>query len=218
VGSALWGHVAERLDRIGARRVLAEALDEPAAVGFASARGFIVTASTTILALDPRVLPAPSSPPPGVEVRSFRSLGDDLEAAYRADYETALDEPGDHDSAGMTYESWRGTTTQNPIFSMDASKVVVLGGEVVGVTLLFADELSRRALNGGTGVMRAHRGRGLATLMKRHALAEAARMGVTRVITQNENGNAAMLAINARLGYEPVATRLRLVRPAPGAS
>ncbi len=76
------------------------------------------------------------------------------------------------------------------------------------------DETTGRALNGGTGVSRPHRGRGLATLMKRHALAEAARLGVTRVITQNDEGNAAMLAVNARLGYTPFAKRLQLVRPA----
>lgn len=214
VGSALWGLVARHLEEIGARRVLAEALDEEAAIGFATARGFTVTASTTILALDPRSLPEPGAPPAGVELHSFRSLGDDLEAAYRADYETTQDEPGDHDSAGMTFEAWLAATVRNPTFSKDASNAVAVDGEIVGSTLLYVDETTGRALNGGTGVSRPHRGRGLATLMKRHALAEAARLGVTRVITQNDEGNAAMLAVNARLGYTPFAKRLQLVRPA----
>ncbi len=218
VGSALWASVARHLEEIGARRVLAEALDEAAAIAFATARGFSVTASTTILALDPRSLPEPGVPPAGVELHSFRSLGDDLEAAYRADYETTLDEPGDHDSAGMTFEAWLAATVRNPTFSLDASSVVAVDREIVGSTLLYVDEATGRALNGGTGVTRTHRGRGLATLMKRHALAEAARLGVTRVITQNDEGNAAMLAINARLGYRPVSKRLRLVRPAPAST
>ena len=55
------------------------------------------------------------------------------------------------------------------------------------------------------GVIPAFRGRGLGLLLKQHSLAWAAAAGITRVITQNDATNAPMLAINARLGYEPFA-------------
>ena len=51
--------------------------------------------------------------------------------------------------------------------------------------------------------MCAHRGRGLGLLMKHHSLAAAAELGITRVVTQNDDTNAPMLAINRHLGYEP---------------
>ena len=60
-------------------------------------------------------------------------------------------------------------------------------------------------MNAGTGVIRAFRGQGLGLLMKRHSLARAAAAGITKVITQNDETNAPMLAINAKLGYEPLA-------------
>ena len=41
--------------------------------------------------------------------------------------------------------------------------------------------------------------------MKQRSLSWAAAAGITRVITQNDATNAPMLAINARLGYEPFA-------------
>ena len=74
---------------------------------------------------------------------------------------------------------------------------------VVGTSFLFADRGGGLAANGGTGVMRAYRGKGLGLLMKQHSLAWAAAAGITRVMTQNDTTNAPMLAINARLGYQP---------------
>ena len=51
--------------------------------------------------------------------------------------------------------------------------------------------------------MRAYRGRGLGLLVKQHSLARAAELGITSVVTQNDDTNAPMLAINRRLGYQP---------------
>ena len=65
---------------------------------------------------------------------------------------------------------------------------------------------------GMTGVARRFRGRGLAELIKRHALACAAAKGVTMALTDNDETNAAMLAVNDKLGYRRVATRLVFIR------
>ena len=69
-----------------------------------------------------------------------------------------------------------------------------------------ACQLTGRAMNAGTGVIRAYRGRGLGLLMKRHSLALAAAAGITKVITQNDESNLPMLAINATLGYQALST------------
>ena len=42
--------------------------------------------------------------------------------------------------------------------------------------------------------------------MKHHSLAAAAAVGITRVVTQNDDTNAPMLAINRRLGYGQLST------------
>ncbi len=52
--------------------------------------------------------------------------------------------------------------------------------------------------------MRAPRGRGLGLLVKQRSLAQAAAAGITRVMTQNDETNAPMLAINRKLGYTPL--------------
>ena len=76
------------------------------------------------------------------------------------------------------------------------------GGSVVAFTFLNAT--GERAQHGFTGTVREHRGRGLATAAKRRALRTAAARGVTRVTTSNAEENAAMRAINRKLGFEPI--------------
>ena len=54
----------------------------------------------------------------------------------------------------------------------------------------------------------AHRDPGLATLAKLAQLRWAAANGIDQVVTDNDERNAPMLAINRRLGYEPFTERL----------
>ena len=58
----------------------------------------------------------------------------------------------------------------------------------------------------------AHRGRGLATLAKLAQLRWAAEHGIERIITDNDEHNVPMLAVNRRLGYAPFVDRRGYVR------
>ena len=86
------------------------------------------------------------------------------------------------------------------------SVVALADGAVVGTSFLYTDRETGRAMNAGTGVVREFRGRGLGLLMKQHSLSLAAAAGITKVITQNDETNAPMLAINAKLGYQPLSS------------
>ena len=59
---------------------------------------------------------------------------------------------------------------------------------------------------------REFRGRGLARLLKSHSLHRAAEAGVTLAITDNDETNAPMLAVNTALGYRPFARRVEWER------
>ena len=207
IGTALWEKAAAHLETIGGTHVVVQSSDDDASKRFCEARGFTLSSTSEMLALDPRVLPAPPPAPPGVELRPCSAYHDDLDTLYRVDYSASQDEPGDYDFSGLTFEQWRAMSVGHPDFDWELSLGALLDGRLVGVSLFCTDRTRGRAMNVGTGVLREHRNRGLATLMKRHGLARAAKAGITRVITQNDDTNAPMLAINRRLGYEPFATR-----------
>ncbi len=203
IGPALWDVVSAHLDEIGARRIVAYSRADEDTIAFARERGFSLEASDTSSAVDPRTIGHPPLPPHGIELRSMRTFGDDPEPVFVADHESSLDEPGPSDFSGMTYETWRRLIWDHPDCDHELSAVVLIDGVVAGTTFLYTDRQTGRAANGGTGVIRDFRGRGLGLLLKQHSLTWAAVAGITRVITQNDETNAPMLAINARLGYEP---------------
>ncbi len=204
VGTALWDEVAAHLGEIGATRIVAHSTADAESAAFAEARSFTLEGTYTSSACDPRAVGAiPPQPPPGTEILPASALAHDLETIFAADSESALDEPGPHDFSGMTFETWRRFHWDNPECDHELSAVAVADDGVVGTSFLFSDRGGRLAANGGTGVMRAYRGKGLGLLMKQHSLAWAASAGITRVMTQNDTTNAPMLAINARLGYQP---------------
>ena len=53
-----------------------------------------------------------------------------------------------------------------------------------------------------TGVRRSARGRGIATALKREQARRAKEAGLRRIETTNDEANAPMRAVNARLGFE----------------
>ena len=107
----------------------------------------------------------------------------------------------------MTLEQWLDMTFRHPDFAADLSMVALARGEVVGMTMLYADHERGKAANGGTGVLREHRRRGIATLLKRHSLALAAASGITQVSTADDGTNDPMLAVNRKLGFAPSSVR-----------
>ena len=205
IGSALWDAVTAHLDEIGARRVVAHSRADADTKAFAARRGFTLEATETASAVDPRTIPAPAAAPAGIEIAPMSRFVDDPELVFVADRECMLDEPGPSDFSGVTYETWRRMIWDIPDADRELSVAALARGSVVGTTLVYADRAQGRAANAGTGVISAFRGRGLGLLMKQHSLRRAAAVGITRVITQNDATNAPMLAINARLGYEPFA-------------
>ncbi|MFN8156101.1 MAG: GNAT family N-acetyltransferase [Candidatus Nanopelagicales bacterium] len=67
-----------------------------------------------------------------------------------------------------------------------------------------------------TGTVPSARGRGFARLAKQHLHSIAARDGVVRVVTSNEEENVGIRALNASLGYRPTVGEVRVRREPSG--
>jgi mycothiol synthase len=219
-GRGLGGQLLEAAEShalgIGATFLRVGSRDEEPARRLATGHGYQQTHVQRTSMLDPRTLVEEAAPPPGVELRSFAEIGEP-EPIWRVDATATLDIPNDDTWDHLPLEEWTREFWESPTVDRDASIAAVVDGEVVAITMLHVDVDTGRAENDITGTLPAYRGRGLAKLVKLESLRRVAAMGVTRVFTENDETNAAMLAVNTRLGYRPHSSRLswkRIVRPA----
>ena len=214
IGSALAAAADEHLTAIGVRTTRAGSLDEPGARALAARLGFREIAASAKSAVDPRTV-VPEPVPDDVRIVPFADL-DDPRALYELDVEVSNDIPNE-EFDGVSFDEWQGEFWRSPLIHQDASLVAYVGGELAALTMIRIDEPSGRAENNVTGTRRAFRGRGLARLLKSHSLSLAGRLGATIVLTDNDETNAPMLAVNTRLGYRPFARRIewQRSRPAP---
>jgi GNAT superfamily N-acetyltransferase len=82
-------------------------------------------------------------------------------------------------------------------------------GRVIGyASLMFVPGSTTVAWHDMTAVRGAWRGRGVATALKRATIGWAIEHGLTALDTGNDEDNAAMRAVNARLGYVPLPDEL----------
>jgi GNAT superfamily N-acetyltransferase len=214
-GRRIASQLADELERhlvaLGVTTTRGESLDEPAARALALGHGFTESGSSSTSSVDPRkVRPRPL--PDGVTVLPFRDL-DDPEPVWALDAEVSRDIPNEEFDE-LPLEEWAQTFWRSPVIDDDASLAAFVDGELVAMTMIRIDRESGRAMNNLAGTKRSHRGRGIATALKSQSLALAAQLGVTIVITGNEELNAPMLAVNAKLGYRPFARRLTWERRA----
>jgi GNAT superfamily N-acetyltransferase len=210
LGAALYAVAQEHLVRAGARRLLATA-DDPAGRPFLQARGFRHTHTDVISAVEPAAadlaeLPAPDAAraAEGLRLVPLASVRDLPRNVYELHIEALADVPTDTPFDDVGYEDWLRSDWSYPDISDDGSFVVLEGGRPVSIAFLVVDPVGRLATNAFTGTLRAYRGRGLARLVKLASIRWAAEQGVERILTGNDETNAAMLAVNRRLGYRPV--------------
>ena len=202
LGSALWERVEPHLAEIGATHVNSFGLDEEPSRRFMGARGFEVTFVQRMSTLDLSTLGPPPAVPEGVELVPFAAI-DDPRPVFELEVEAVRDVPLDQPQDDLRWEEWLERWWHNPEHDLEASLLVLLNGEPTGFTMMFSDPESRRTATGMTATSRRARGRGLARLVKHHALARAAAAGIEVAVTENDEQNAPMLAVNERLGYRP---------------
>lgn len=224
IGGALWEAAERHVELLDVDALLSDVLADTAGDAFLVARGFRPGRLDRVSALDPESVDlhefdrrAERATADGYELVA---LGDvtDLRAVYDLVVQVADDMPGSDAPHTYSFEEWKDALLRDPDLHADASAIVLRAGRPVSIALLSVDPAGRQAHNDQTGTARAHRGRGLATLAKLATIRWAREHGIERIITDNAENNAAMLAINDRLGYRAFVARRRWAREAKRAA
>ena len=129
-----------------------------------------------------------------------------LEAFQRELYDVICEASQDIPSAepvhNPPFEAIRGMYFGEKSFDHPSSIIALRDGKPVGSTITTLNDAGV-AYTVHTGMLRAERGKGIATALKLRALRALSEKGVTLYGTTNDEANAAMRGINKRLGYEP---------------
>jgi GNAT superfamily N-acetyltransferase len=195
IGSTLLDALLQHLDDLDASKATSFMRFSEEGERWAAARGWSRVLSGPLIAVDPRIVPAPAVPQ-GFRCSPMIEAGP--EAVYDAVAEAALDEPRPDPMDNLPYDDFLRDWNE-PDVDLESSCVVRDGDRVVAFTELRV--AGDRAQHGFTGTRRDYRGLGLATAAKCFALRAAAARGVTRVTTSNAEENAAMRAVNRKLGF-----------------
>jgi GNAT superfamily N-acetyltransferase len=182
----------------------------PETDAYVAARGYRAVPRMIESRLDLRTAPGNSSSLEyDLEVRSAADDPAVLEGAFVVALEAEPDIPEVREWVRpSSFEEWRAREIDDAVFVPEASLVAYIGGEPVAYGLVQRERAGVGA-HLATGVARAHRGRGLAIALKQEQIERARTVGLRELRTWNEEGNAAIRAVNARLGYRvahPVVT------------
>jgi GNAT superfamily N-acetyltransferase len=150
----------------------------------------------------------------GLRLASLAKLGRDDEWFLRAlqrVWAGGADGAPDSEELRRSFPTWQRQILHAPGMSPETHWVALDGDQPVGMTFLkrLSDEAAETDY---TGVASTYRGRGIATALKRRAIAWAREKGLRWFFTSSEIGNARMIGINRRLGYQPGVRRLEVAR------
>jgi mycothiol synthase len=138
----------------------------------------------------------------GIKVTTYAELAGDpdrLRKLYELDSALWQDVPYGQPVVRRTLEQFVAAEVNHPEYLPDACFIAVKAGEFIGYSnLLEGDDGYSVDM---TGVLRAFRGKGVATLLKLRGIRYAQEHGKPKLWTVNDSVNAAMLGLNAKLGF-----------------
>ena len=160
-------------------------------------------------------------PPAGIELTTLAARPELVAGVHTVAELAFADIPhADEPIAAGPLDEFRARDVDRPGIPHDAFFVAVdeASGDVVGyASLLLLPGRRDMAWHDMTAVHPAFRGRGLAKTMKRATIAWAIDAGLTVLETGNDVDNAAMRAVNAALGYQPIPDEITFRGPLAGA-
>ncbi len=202
VGGALWQALLEEAEARGATRLRAKVRDDdPSSLGFAERRGFRKVSHMFESFLDLETFDAaPFAVPEGVRTFSMADVPDD--ETHRRKLWRLNDYDIDHGGL-RPFERFQSDVFEGYWYRPEGQIVAAVGDEWVGLAAVGMTG-EGKGYNMMTGVVPAFRRRGIATALKLATIAWARRQGAREIWTHNDSGNAAMLSINRKLGYQAV--------------
>jgi mycothiol synthase len=219
IGSALLvvgSRAARAVGKTGLQTSLSERHTDGQA--FLQHRGFVEFDRYRMVDLDLGRIPKPAiDQPAGVEITTLAARPD-LVAGVHAVAELAFpDIPhADEPMQAGSFDEFRKRDVERPGMPSEAFYVALdtATGEVVGyASLMRIPGRPDAAWHDMTAVAPAHRGRGIATALKRATIAWAMDAGMRVLETGNDVENAPMRAVNAALGYRPIPDEIGLRGP-----
>lgn len=213
IGRRLSELAEEHALALGARQIRSFAReDEPDSLAFAERRGYREARRERSWCLDLRAAaPQPPADPAGFRVVRLGELRDRVHELFELYALTDADMPSDYEHR-LEFDEWRRETWENPELDFELSAAVLAEEHPVAFAWITADRETKQGENEMTGTHPAYRGRGLARLAKEATIAWAAEAGLEYLLTSNDSTNAAMLALNERLGYEPRPATIELAK------
>ncbi|MGL6278408.1 MAG: GNAT family N-acetyltransferase [Gaiella sp.] len=213
VGTAVFGDLARWAGERGCIE-LTTAVDEddPSSLAWAEGHGFREIGRNTRLVLDLAGLEPPRiAPPAGIAVTTWAARPGIERGLYAVYCEAEPDIPDEEHNQQPSFEEWLANDMQGASDRPEAVFVALAGDEVVGYAKLsLTDEDGTVAYHDLTGVLRAWRGRGIASALKRAQIAWAANHGYTRLVTANHERNLPIRRLNERHGYRAEPGRIVL--------
>jgi GNAT superfamily N-acetyltransferase len=177
--------------------------DDEATIAWAAARGFEEVGRNSRLVLDLTAIDPPDvNAPEGIEIVTWAERPELAEGLWEVAREAGRDIPGEEETDAGPLEEWLDRDMRGSGDRPEAVFVALEDGNVLGYAkLAFSTDRTDRAYHDLTGVLRAHRGRGIAAALKATQIAWAKENGYESLQTSNEVRNAPIRHLNEKHGY-----------------